>query len=150
MSLYKQINVDNFCLVICILYQSDIILGQKGKKQLKKIVLEAVMGIAWGQILPRQVIWGAQFSRSHRHIYFVLKLCSIWINLQYKFDFSIAAENARIKKNIMKCLIFVVGCFTEATASVASMEATPQVVLDIMNYYQLLLTFILVYLLYIN
>jgi hypothetical protein len=50
----------------------------------------------------------------------------------------------------MKNLIIVVDCFTEATASVASMEATPLVVLDIMNYYQLLLTFILKYLLYIN
>jgi len=50
----------------------------------------------------------------------------------------------------MKCLIFVVDCYTEAAASVASMVATPLVVLDIMNYYQLLLTFILKYLLYIN
>ena len=67
MSVCKQINVDDFCLVICILYQSDIILEKKGKKQMKKIVLEAVTGVAWGQILPRQVIWGAQSPRSHRH-----------------------------------------------------------------------------------
>jgi hypothetical protein len=52
--------------------------------------------------------------------------------------------------SLWKCLIIVVDCFTEAAASVASMEATPLVVLDIMNYYQLLLTFILKYLLYIN
>ena len=32
MSVCKQINVDDFCVVICILYQSDIILEKKGGK----------------------------------------------------------------------------------------------------------------------
>jgi len=29
--------------------------------------LYPITGVAWGQILPRQGIWGVQLSRSHWH-----------------------------------------------------------------------------------